>query len=66
MEKAGDVETKANLQSSFYIREIDSRCPKGHCTSVKKDKEDTYRDPQNEASKDKDKAKSYSSSTSAN
>ncbi len=33
---------------------------------AKKDKENTYRKPQNEASKDKDKAKSYSSSTSAN
>ncbi len=32
----------------------------------KKDKEDTYREPQNEASKDKDKAKSHNSSTSAN
>ncbi len=66
MEKAGDVEAKANLQPPFYIRDIDVRCPKGHRPSAKKDKEDTYREPQNEASKDKDKVKSHSSSTSAN
>ncbi len=66
VEKAGDVEAKANLQPPFYIRDIDTRCPKGHCPSAKKDKEDTYREPQNEASKDKNKAKSYSSSASAN
>ncbi len=58
MEKAGDVEVKANLQSPFYIREIDSRCPKDHRLSEKKDKEDTYWEPRNEISKDKDKAKS--------
>ncbi len=66
MEKAGDVETKANLQPPFYVRDINVRCPKSHCPSAKKDKEDTYREPQNEASKAKDKAKSYSCSTSAN
>ncbi len=66
MEKAGDVEAKANLQSLFYVRDIDARYPKGHRPSAKKDKEDTYQEPQNEASKDKDKAKSHSSSTSAN
>ncbi len=66
VEKAGDVEAKANLQPPFYIRDIDVRCPKGHCPSVKKDKEDTYREPQNEASKDKDKVKSHNSSTSVN
>ncbi len=66
MEKAGNAETKANLQSPFYIRDIDARCSKGHRPSAKKDKEDTYREPQNEASKDKDKAKSHRSSTSAN
>ncbi len=66
MEKAGDVEAKANLQPPFYIRDIDVRCPKGHRLSAKKDKKNTYREPQNEASKDKDKAKSYSSSTTAN
>ncbi len=66
MEKVGDVEAKANLQPPFYVRDIDARCPKGHRPSSKKDKEDTYREPQNEASKDKDKAKSYRSFTSAN
>ncbi len=66
MEKAGDVEAKANLQTLFYVRDIDVRCPKGHCPSAKKDKEDTYQEPQSEASKDKDKAKSHNSSTSIN
>ncbi len=66
MEKAGDAEVKANLQPPFYIREIDSRYPKGHCPSAKKDKKDTYQEPRNEASKDKDRAKSYNSFTSTN
>ncbi len=66
VEKAGDTETKANLQPPFYIRDIDTKCPKDHRPSAKKDKEDTYRKPQNKASKDKDKAKSNSSSASAN
>ncbi len=66
MEKAGDIEVKTNLQPPFYVRDIDVRCPKDHRPLVKKDKEDTYREPQNEASKDKDKAKSNSSSASAN
>ncbi len=66
VEKAGDVEVKANLQPPFYIRNIDVRCPKSHHPLAKKDKENTYRKPQNEAFKDKDKAKSHSSSTSAN
>ncbi len=66
MEKAGDVEAKANLQPPFYVRDIDIRCPKGHRPSSKKDKEDTYREPQSEVFKDKDKAKSHNSSTSTN
>ncbi len=67
VEKADDVEIKANLQPPFYIREIDSRCPKGHRLLAKKDKEDTYWEPCNKASnKDKDKAKSHNSSASAN
>ncbi len=41
VEKAGDAKAKANLQPPFYIRKIDSRCPKGHHPSAKKDKEDT-------------------------
>ncbi len=66
MVKAGDAKAKANLQPPFYVRDIDAKCPKGHRPLVKKDKEDTYREPQNEASKYKDKAKSHNSSTSAN
>ncbi len=66
MKKAGDAKAKANLQPPFYIRDIDARCPKDHHPSAKKGKEDTYREPQNEASKDKDKVKSHNSSTSAN
>ncbi len=66
MDKAGDAKAKANLQPPFYVRDIDARCPKDHCPLAKKDKENTYREPQNEASKDKDKAKSHSSSTFAN
>ncbi len=66
MEKTGDVEAKANLQLSFYIKDIDTRYPKHHRLSAKKDKEDTYQELQNETSKDKNKAKSYSSSTFAN
>ncbi len=62
VEKAGNVEAKAYLQPPFYVREIDSRCPKGHCLSAKKDKEDTYRELRDKASKDKDKAKSHNSS----
>ncbi len=45
MEKAGDAEAKTNLQPSFYIRDIDTRCPKGHHPSAKKNKENTYREP---------------------
>ncbi len=66
VEKAGNAEVKANLQPPFYVRDINARCPKGHCPSAKKDKEDTYQEPQNKASKDKDKAKSHNSSISAN
>ncbi len=66
MEKVGDTKTKANLQPPFYIRDINSKCPKGHCPLAKKNKEDTYREPRDEASnKNKDKAKS-NSSTSTN
>ncbi len=66
MEKAGDVEAKINLQLSFYIRDIDASCPKSHRPSARKDKEDTYWEPQNEVSKDKNKAKSHSSLSSTN
>ncbi len=30
VKKVGDVEAKANLQSPFYVRDIDTRCPKSH------------------------------------
>ncbi len=60
MEKAGDVKAKANLQPTFYVRDINARCPKSHCLSAKKDKEDTYQEPRDKAS-NKDKAKSNSS-----
>ncbi len=66
MEKTSNVEAKANLQPPFYVREIDSRCPKNHRPLAKKDKEDSYQEPHNEASKDKNKVKSHNSSTSAN
>ncbi len=58
VEKGGDIEAKANLQPPFYIREIDSKCPKGYHPSVKKNKENTYRESCNETSKNKDKTKS--------
>ncbi len=59
VKKAKDVEIKANLQPPFYVKEIDSRCPKGHCPLAKKDKEDSYQEFRNEVSKNKDKAKSH-------
>ncbi len=62
MEKAGDVEAKANLQPPFYVRDIDVRCPKGHRPSAKKDKEDTYWEPRDKAS-NKGKVKSNSSAS---
>ncbi len=63
MEKASDTEVKANLQTPFYVREIDFRYPKGHLLLAKKDKEDIYQESRNEASKDKNKAKSQTSSS---
>ncbi len=65
MEKAGDVEAK-DLQPPFYVRDINARYPKNHRPPANKDKEDTYREPQNEASKEKDKVKSHISSASTN
>ncbi len=59
MEKTGDVEATANLEPTFYVREINIRCPKGHCQSVTKNKEDTYWEHHDEDSKDKEKAKSH-------
>ncbi len=63
IEKAGDVEVKENLQLPFYIREIDSRCPKSYYLLAKKDKDDIYWELCNEAFKNKDKAKSHNSSS---
>ncbi len=59
VEKAGNAEAKANLQSPFCIREIDSSYPKGHRPLAKK--EDTYQEFRDETSKDKNKAKSHTS-----
>ncbi len=61
VEKSGNVETKANLQPPFYVRDINIRCPKGHRLSAKKDKEHTYWEPRNEVSKDKAKSNSSAS-----
>ena len=66
MKKAGDVKAKANLQLPFYVKDINTRCPKDYRPLAEKNKENTYWEPQNKASKDKDKAKSHSSSISAN
>ncbi len=41
LEKADDTKAKANLQPPFYVREIDSSCPKGHRPTAKKEKKDT-------------------------
>ncbi len=62
VEKSRDTKAKANLKPPFYIREIDAKCPKGYRSLVKKDKENTYWEHRNEASKNKDKAKSHNSS----
>ena len=60
VEKAGDIEAKANLQPPFYIRKIDSKCPKSYRPSVKKDKKDANWEYSNTASsKDNEKAKSH-------
>ncbi len=64
VETAGDAKAKVNLQSSFYVKEIDSRYPKGHRPSVKKDKDDAYWEQRNGASnKNKEKAKFHNPSS---
>ncbi len=64
VEKENDIEVKANLQLSFYIREIDSKCLKDHFSSAKKDKEDTHRKFCDKAfNKNKDKTKFHNSSS---
>ena len=59
VEKAVNIEGKASLNPHSMIREIDSRCPKEHRPSVKKDKDDAYWEYYDEAFKDKKKAKSH-------
>ncbi len=44
VEKAVDAKAKASLQPPSETREIDSRCPKRYRPSVKKNKDDNYRD----------------------
>ena len=56
VEKAGDAEAKANLEPPSYVWEIDSRCPKGHRPSSKKDNVDIQREHRNETFKNKKKA----------
>ncbi len=63
VEKAGDIETKANLLPSFYAREINAKCLKKYRPLVKKNKENTYWEYRDETSKDKDKVKSHNSSS---
>ena len=59
MKKAVNVKAKAGLQPHSMIKELDSKCPKRRRPSVKKDKNDTYWEHRNKASKDKKKAKSH-------
>ncbi len=64
IEKAIDVEVKANLQPPSGTRKIDSKCPKKYRPLVKKDKDNAYWEHCNEISnKDKNKAKSHNSSS---
>lgn len=58
IEKVGDGKAKANLQPTSYVRKIDSKCLKSHSLSSKKDKKDIQGKHHNEASKDREKAKS--------
>ena len=64
MQKVGDAEVKASFQPPFYVREINSKCPKGYCLLVKKDKDDANRENHDESSsRDKEKAKSHNLSS---
>ena len=56
VEKAGDVEIKANLQPPFYVREIDFRSSKSHRPLFKEDKKDTPQEHRDEAPKEKAKS----------
>ena len=60
VEKTVDVETKAKLQLSFGIREINFRCLKSYRPSAKKEKDKAIWDCEDE-NKDKDKTKSHNS-----
>ena len=60
VEKAVDVEAKANLQPLSETKEIDSRYLKRYRPSVKKDKDNVYQEHRNKAAnKDKEKAQYY-------
>ena len=64
MKKVGDIEAKIYLQPLFYVRGIDSRCPKSYRLLVKKDKNNANWEYRNETfNKDKKKAKSYNPSS---
>lgn len=63
IKKAGNVEAKINLQPPFYIKEINSKYPKNHCPSAKKDKKNKYWEICNKVSKNKNKTKFYNSSS---
>ena len=64
IEKVGDTKAKANLQPPFYIRGIDSWCPKDYCPLVKKDKKDANWEHCNKTfSKNKEKTKFHNPSS---
>ena len=67
VEKGIDIEAKINLQLLSGTKKIDFRCPKRYRPSVKKNKDDAYWEQHDEASnRDKEKAKSHNSLSSAN
>lgn len=61
VEKAIDVEVKADLHLSFKTRKINFRYPMSHKPLVKKDKDKANWKYQNEALKDKAKSHNFSS-----
>ncbi len=64
VEKALDVEVKANLQPPSGTREINSRCPRDYRLSIKKDKDNVNQEHRDEIpNQDKDKVKSHNSSS---
>ncbi len=64
VEKAVNIEAKANLQPLSGTKEIDFRCSKRYKPSVKKDKDNAYQEHRNEVfNKNKNKAKSHNSSS---